>query len=209
MVEYSVSTWAVWATTASASTSTNYWPTWVSSTATSGYSVNAVNGAAVTVTLQGVRGRISDARAEWTPEQFEEARLTALREAEERVAAAEAHMAERAAALTRATETLRTFLTPDQLAEFDAAGQFHVRDQGGHRYLIRPLVADSIVEYQGAAPAAVWCVHEPGSHLPAPDRMLAQKLAIECGDAAELRTIANRRPYRRGDLSVRRMELAA
>lgn len=90
---------------------------------------------------------------------------------------------------------LRSQLTAEQRAEYDRLQRFHVV-VGDRTYRIRRGWAGNIDLIEDGAAVERWCVH-PRQSVPVPDNLLAQKLMLECGQADELRRIANVTPLRR------------
>lgn len=80
----------------------------------------------------------------------------------------------------RALRLLRSWLSPSQLAQFDASGYFDVvGSESGKTYRIKCGISANILELtEDDSPKVTWCVVPDG--LPAPgDVMLAQKIALE------------------------------
>jgi hypothetical protein len=92
----------------------------------------------------------------------------------------------------RGRRLLRQWLTPEQLAQFDAAGHFDViGSQTGTRYRIHYGTASNVQEIgQAGEPRMGWCFVPKGAVV-AGDIMLAQKIALETDELTVL-SIANR-----------------
>ena len=95
---------------------------------------------------------------------------------------------------TRGLRLLRTWLSPEQRAQFDALGYFDViGGVSGRRYRIYPGVSANIHEIgEDGAPKMGWCFAPNGGLVPG-DVMLAQKVALETSECAAL-AVANRFP---------------
>lgn len=104
------------------------------------------------------------------------------------VAAADTAVRERRATVERANVSaealLRSCLTEEQKAEYDALGRFRVTAASGRVYVIMEGYAGNVVS-QGWR----YCIHGPET-LPHADQMLMQKLLIET-DEAEFLRLAN------------------
>jgi len=80
----------------------------------------------------------------------------------------------------RGLRLLRTWLSPEQRAQFDATRYFEVTGcDSGKRYRIHHGVVTNVHEMDAAGrPKVGWCF-APVGHLVAGDVMLAQKIALE------------------------------
>ena len=87
----------------------------------------------------------------------------------------------------RAQRLLREWLTPEQLAQFDAYKSFEVTgSQTGRRYRIHHGLASNVFELdERGFPSTGWCI-VPSRSLPVGDVMLAQKIALETDEKAAL-----------------------
>jgi hypothetical protein len=87
----------------------------------------------------------------------------------------------------RGLALLKEWLSPDQLAQFNAHGHFDVTGcHSGKRYRIRHGVGMNIYELDYAGrPLTGWCF-VPKDNLVAGDVMLAQKIALEANERAAL-----------------------
>jgi hypothetical protein len=95
---------------------------------------------------------------------------------------------------SRGTRLLRDWLTPQQLAQFDARGYFDVTGcHTGKRYRIRNGTAANVHEVDEFGGAGMGCCFVPEGCLVAGDVMLAQKIALETNELGTL-AIANRFP---------------
>ena len=96
----------------------------------------------------------------------------------------------------RGITLLRKWLSPEQLAQFDAFRNFDVIGcDTGTRYRIRHGPAPNVHEIDAAGlPVMGWCF-VPSRPLVAGDVMLAQKIALETNERAAL-AVANRFPVR-------------
>src|SRR3569832_821171 len=95
--------------------------------------------------------------------------------------------AERNRPEARARRLLREWLSPEQLAQFDAVGYFEVTgSETGRRYRVHEGTASNVFEIdeQGRTTAG-WCF-VPASPLAPGDVMLAQKIALETGEMTVL-----------------------
>lgn len=94
----------------------------------------------------------------------------------------------------RGLKLLRDWLSPDQLAQFDAEGQFDVIGcDSGKRYRIRHGTSTNVYEIdRDGKVGTAWCFL-PAGRLVAGDVMLAQKIALETSEAGAL-AVANRLP---------------
>lgn len=92
----------------------------------------------------------------------------------------------------RALRLLRSWLSPQQLAQFDAHGYFDViGGVSGKKYRIKFGVCANIVEFgEDGKPRAGWCFVPESSLVPG-DIMLAQKVALESSEREAL-AVANR-----------------
>jgi hypothetical protein len=98
----------------------------------------------------------------------------------------------------RGLRLLRSWLSPEQRAQFDAQKYFDViGSDSGTRYRIYYGIATNVHELDGAGRLRVgWCF-APLGQLVAGDVMLAQKIALETKEFTTL-AVANRfRPARR------------
>jgi hypothetical protein len=91
----------------------------------------------------------------------------------------------------RGLELLREWLSPEQLAQYDAHRYFEVIGcHSGKRYRICHGNGANIIELDDAAlPRTGWCF-VPTDHLVAGDVMLAQKIALETDEQGAL-AVAN------------------
>jgi len=94
----------------------------------------------------------------------------------------------------RGIKLLREWLSPEQLAQFDAKRYFDVIGcNSGKRYRIRYGSATNVYEIDGDGRSTVgWCF-VPTGYLVAGDVMLAQKIALETNELRAL-AVANRFP---------------
>jgi hypothetical protein len=92
----------------------------------------------------------------------------------------------------RGLKLLRGWLSPEQLAQYDAKSYFDVTGcDSGNRYRIRHGTSMNIHEIDDAGhPRACWCF-VPNASLVAGDVMLAQKIALETDERRAL-AVANR-----------------
>ncbi|HTF73966.1 MAG TPA: hypothetical protein VK620_06470 [Bradyrhizobium sp.] len=92
----------------------------------------------------------------------------------------------------RGLELLKEWLSPEQVAQYDAKSYFEVTGcHSGKRYRICHGTLMNIHELDGAGrPRAGWCF-APKGHLVAGDVMLAQKIALEIDERRAL-AVANR-----------------
>lgn len=92
----------------------------------------------------------------------------------------------------RGLRLLRSWLSPAQLAQFDAHGYFDViGGASGRKYRIKFGICANILELtEEGTPKVGWCV-VPDACLVAGDVMLAQKIALETCEGKTLAT-ANR-----------------
>ena len=92
----------------------------------------------------------------------------------------------------RGLKLLRGWLSPEQLAQYDAKSYFDVTGcDSGERYRIRHGTSMNIHEIDRAGhPRACWCF-VPNASLVAGDVMLAQKIALET-DERRVLAVANR-----------------
>ncbi len=92
----------------------------------------------------------------------------------------------------RGLELLKQWLSPEQLAQYNAKKYFDVTGcDSGKRYRISHGAAMNIHEIDGAGcPRGGWCF-VPKGHLVAGDVMLAQKIALETDERGAL-AVANR-----------------
>lgn len=94
---------------------------------------------------------------------------------------------ERTSPDARARRLLREWLSPEQLAQFDADGYFEVRgSETGRRYRIHKGTASNVFEIDDEGrPTTGWCFVS-ARPLAAGDVMLAQKIALETDERAVL-----------------------
>lgn len=87
----------------------------------------------------------------------------------------------------RGLRLLRTWLSPEQRAQFDATRYFEVTGcDSGKRYRIHHGVVTNVHEMDAAGrPKVGWCF-APVGHLVAGDVMLAQKIALETNESGAL-----------------------
>jgi len=87
----------------------------------------------------------------------------------------------------RGLKLLREWLSPEQLAQYDANRYFDVTGcDTGTRYRIHHGASMNVHEIDGGGyPRAGWCF-VPNSHLAAGDVMLAQKIALETDENGAL-----------------------
>jgi hypothetical protein len=92
----------------------------------------------------------------------------------------------------RGLKLLRGWLSPEQLAQYDAKSYFDVTGcDSGIRYRIRHGTSMNINEIDHAGhPGACWCF-VPDTSLVAGDVMLAQKIALETDERSAL-AVANK-----------------
>ena len=92
----------------------------------------------------------------------------------------------------RGLKLLRGWLSPEQLAQYDAKSYFDVTGcDSGRRYRIRHGTSMNINEIDHAGhPGACWCF-VPDTSLVAGDVMLAQKIALETDERSAL-AVANK-----------------
>jgi hypothetical protein len=92
----------------------------------------------------------------------------------------------------RGRKLLRDWLSPEQLAQYDALNYFEVTGcHTGKRYLIRHGMGTNVYELDDAGrPVTGWCF-VPKHHLVAGDVMLAQKIALETDEQGAL-AVANK-----------------
>ena len=92
----------------------------------------------------------------------------------------------------RGQKLLREWLSPEQLAQYDAHGYFDVTGcHSGKRYRIRYGTATNVYELDYAGHAKFgWCF-VPQVYLVAGDVMLAQKIALETDERAALAVAQN------------------
>jgi hypothetical protein len=90
---------------------------------------------------------------------------------------------------------LREWLSPEQLAQYDAHNYFEVTGcHTGKRYRIRHGMGMNVHELDdGGRPRAGWCF-VPKDHLVAGDVMLAQKIALETDERGALAVANNFTP---------------
>jgi hypothetical protein len=87
----------------------------------------------------------------------------------------------------RGVRLLKEWLSPDQLAQYDAKSYFEVTGcHSGKRYRISHGISMNVHEIDGAGrPRLGWCF-APKGHLAAGDIMLAQKIALETDECGAL-----------------------
>ena len=87
----------------------------------------------------------------------------------------------------RGLRLLRSWLSPAQLAQFDAKGNFDVvGGESGKKYRIKFGICANVLELsEDGTPKVGWCV-VPDCCLVAGDVMLAQKIALETFEGAAL-----------------------
>jgi hypothetical protein len=92
----------------------------------------------------------------------------------------------------RGLQLLKEWLTPQQIAQYDAKSYFEVTGcHSGKRYRISHGTSMNVRELDGAGrPRVGWCF-VPKGHLVAGDVMLAQKIALETDERGAL-TVANK-----------------
>jgi len=89
---------------------------------------------------------------------------------------------------------LREWLSPEQLAQYDANGYFEVIGcHTGKRYRIYHGIGANVVELDGSPSRTGWCF-VPIDHLVAGDVMLAQKIALETDESGALASANNFTP---------------
>jgi hypothetical protein len=95
----------------------------------------------------------------------------------------------------RGRKLLREWLSPEQLAQYDAHNCFEVTGcHTGKRYRIRHGIGTNVYELDDAGrPRAGWCF-VPKDHLVAGDVMLAQKIALETDERGALAVANNFTP---------------
>jgi hypothetical protein len=95
----------------------------------------------------------------------------------------------------RGRKLLREWLSPAQLAQYDAHNYFEVTGSyTGKRYRIRHGMGANVYELDDAGrPRAGWCF-VPKDHLVAGDVMLAQKIALETDERGTLAVANNFTP---------------
>jgi hypothetical protein len=92
----------------------------------------------------------------------------------------------------RGLQLLKEWLTPEQIAQYDAKSYFEVTGcHSGKRYRISHGTSMNIRELDGAGrPRVGWCF-APKGYLVAGDVMLAQKIALETDERGAL-AVANK-----------------
>ncbi|SRR5258708_40271246 len=92
----------------------------------------------------------------------------------------------------RGLELLKEWLSPEQVAQYDAKSYFEVTGcHSGKRYRINHGTSMNIHELDGAGcPCVGWCF-TPKGYLVAGDVMLAQKIALETDERGAL-AVANK-----------------
>jgi hypothetical protein len=95
----------------------------------------------------------------------------------------------------RGRKLLREWLSPEQLAQYDAYNYFEVTGcHSGKRYRIRHGMGTNIYELDDAGlPKVGWCF-VPEDRLVAGDVMLAQKIALETDERGALAVARNFTP---------------
>lgn len=95
----------------------------------------------------------------------------------------------------RGLKLLKEWLSPQQLAQFNAEGHFEVIGcHSGKRYRILRGAAMNVQEIDAAGrPLLCWCFVPNGGHLVPGDVMLAQKIALETDELSAL-AVANKFP---------------
>ena len=95
----------------------------------------------------------------------------------------------------RGRKLLREWLSPEQLAQYDAHNYFEVTGcHTGKRYRIRHGMGTNVYELDDAGrPRTGWCF-VPKDHLVAGDVMLAQKIALETDERSALAVANNFTP---------------
>jgi hypothetical protein len=95
----------------------------------------------------------------------------------------------------RGRQLLREWLSPEQLAQYDAHNYFDVTGcHTGNRYRIHHGMGTNVCELDDAGrPRAGWCF-VPKEHLVAGDVMLAQKIALETDERGALAVANNFTP---------------
>jgi hypothetical protein len=95
----------------------------------------------------------------------------------------------------RGLDLLKEWLSPEQLAQYDAHKYFDVIGcHTGRRYRIHHGNGANVVELNDAAvPRTGWCF-VPNDHLVAGDVMLAQKIALETDERGALAAANNFTP---------------
>jgi hypothetical protein len=103
----------------------------------------------------------------------------------------------------RSRKLLREWLSPEQLAQYDAHNYFEVIGcHTGQRYRINHGMGANVYELDDAGrPRVGWCF-VPNDHLVAADVMLAQKIALETGECGAL-AVANSFTPTRFDFAAR------
>ncbi len=92
---------------------------------------------------------------------------------------------------TRGLKLLREWLSPEQLAQYDASGYFDVTGcDTGKRYRICRGTSMNVYEIDRAGHPLVCLCFVPGSHLVAGDVVLVQKIALETDERGAL-AVAN------------------
>jgi hypothetical protein len=88
---------------------------------------------------------------------------------------------------TRGLKLLREWLSPEQLAQYDAGSYFDVTgSDSGKRYRIHHGASMNVHEIDGVGrPRVGWCF-VPNADLAAGDVMLAQKIALETDERGAL-----------------------
>lgn len=183
---------ATW-TSATTSSDTHVWTTWVDETSTSAASNDVIWSAlasecwcAVTITYEN-SGYVP------APETEEQRQARVERERQRNIRA-EAARLEKEAAREKAEALLRETLDKEQREQFDKTKWFFVISQSGRRYRIRRRWAGNIDEVdQADMIVAEYCIH-PQERIPTEDSMLVQKLMLEADESRFLK-IANRIPF--------------
>lgn len=91
----------------------------------------------------------------------------------------------------RSKTLLYGLLTGEQLAEMEAATQFHVRGADGHTYLIRKGYGHNVWRIENGLRTVQYCLVTRG-HVPVYDLMLTQKLLLETDPEHFIRTANSR-----------------
>ncbi|MGY3393419.1 hypothetical protein ACVWW6_006010 [Bradyrhizobium sp. USDA 3311] len=105
---------------------------------------------------------------------------------------------QRKAAEERGEKLLREWLTPEQLAQYDARGDFEVRGEAsGRRYRIVRGASFNVLELDSKGRIGARICFMPEGDLVFGDMMLAQKIALETNERAAL-DVANRDDTRWG-----------
>jgi hypothetical protein len=148
-----------------------------------------VNVAATAAVTSGAAQRLAQAARDVTP-----AVQAALREQQERAAAAQAERQQRErAAEVRAEALLLELLDDEQQAQWRRQQTVDVRGcRSGKLYRLQRRRIGNVIERAGDRAVASYCIHHPAS-IPLEDQVAAQKLLLETNEDEFLR-IANRTP---------------